>query len=644
MKQFRFTINRKIIFGFLALIIIFSAYAVYTIITVNRGNTIIKKSLNVVNPTKDAIVEFRDMVTRSKMLITNWVYLQTNDEDKRALEALHKTEYPALKDQLNVLLTNVEQQEELPDLDSSFIQFEALIDIEKDIMNELQKFEDYEDPIKKFMAEDMIESEILPRSAALIRTLENYNELISEQKSKTDGGMIRNFEQLSAMTYILSVIVFIIGLVTAFTISKSITRPIKYIRGVIDKLGKGEIVEVDKNQVSNDEIGDMSQSVANMAEGFSQITNFAENIGNGQYDSSFTPLSENDMLGNALLEMRDNLKKVAEEDKKRNWATSGMAKFGEILRSYNDNLEKLSDEIISNLVKYMGANQGALFVVATNGDDEEQYMELASCYAWDKKKFVDKKVHRGEGLTGQAWMEGDMIYLTEVPDSYVTITSGLGEANPTSIVIVPLKVNDEIHGVIEIASFREYEEYEIEFIERISESIASTFSSVKVNERTQKLLEESTMMTEQMRAQEEEMRQNMEELQATQEKIQRDQVDREAREKIVLSDTMVLELSRSFNVRKANELTKQVLGYTPSEIEGKLLKDLVTSSRQLNEIQEQASTDSFWNGILKMKNRSGGEVELLASAGQVPDSIDGDNMYIIYGKNVSQLVDNEQQH
>jgi PAS domain S-box-containing protein len=643
MKKIRFTINRKIIVGFLTLILIFAAFAVYTIFTVNKGNAIIKKSLNVINPTKDAIVEFRDMVTRSKMLITNWVYLQTNDEDKRALEALHKTEYPSLKDQLGILLTNVEQQEELPDMDTIFIQFEALIDIEKNIMNELQKFEDYEDPIKKFMAEDAIESEVLPRSAALIKTLQNYNSLISDQKSVTDEGMIKNFEQLSNMTYILSVIVFIIGLFTAFYISKSITRPINYIRGVIDKVGKGEIVDVDKSKVSNDEIGDMSESVANMAGGFSEITQFAENIGNGKYDHNFKPLSENDALGNALIEMRDNLKKVSEEDKKRNWATSGIAKFGEILRSYSDNFEKLSDEIISNLVKYIDANQGALFVVATNGEGEEEHMEMASCYAWDKKKFIDRKIHRGEGLTGQAWLEGDIIYLTEVPESYITITSGLGEANPTSIIIVPLKVNDEIHGVIEIASFKEYEEFEIEFIERISESIASTFSTVKVNERTQKLLHESTMMTEQMRAQEEEMRQNMEELQATQEKIQRDQLDRDSREKIVISDTLVLELSRSFSIRKTNELSKEVLGYAPSEIEGRLLKDLVTSSNQLSEIQEKALTETFWNGILKMKNRNGEEVSLLASAGQVPDSIDGDHMYIIYGKNVSQLIKDKEE-
>jgi PAS domain S-box-containing protein len=145
------------------------------------------------------------------------------------------------------------------------------------------------------------------------------------------------------------------------------------------------------------------------------------------------------------------------------------------------------------------------------------------------------------------------------------------------------------------------------------------------------------MMTEQMRAQEEEMRQNMEELQATQEKIQRDQLDRESREKIVLSDTVLLELNKSFIIRSANEVCKKVFGYTPNELEGKMLKDFMINSSDLSQIQNETSSETYWNGLLLMKDRQGNEVKLLVSTGQVPDSVNNDDMYLIYGKDITNL-------
>ena len=135
--------------------------------------------------------------------------------------------------------------------------------------------------------------------------------------------------------------------------------------------------------------------------------------------------------------MRDNLSKVAEDDKKRNWATEGMAKFGEILRTNTNDLGKLADEIISNLVKYLKANQGALYIIDDSTEGEDPTMTMKACYAWDKKKFLNHKIYRGEGLAGQAWQEGDTVYITEVPQNYIKIASGLGDANPTSVLIVP---------------------------------------------------------------------------------------------------------------------------------------------------------------------------------------------------------------
>jgi methyl-accepting chemotaxis protein len=217
--------------------------------------------------------------------------------------------------------------------------------------------------------------------------------------------------------------------------------------------------------------------------------------------------------------MRQSLLVANEREQQEKFKTLGLAEVSEILRATHD-LHELAEKVIVKLVKYMKANQGGLFILhEENGD--EGHLELAACYAYDRKKFLQKSVQVGEGLVGQAVLERDVIYLTEVPANYISIKSGLGGANPRSILIVPLVVNDKIEGVIELASFNLFQPFEIEFMQKLGESIASTIASVKINERTKHLLEESQIQSEQMRAQEEEMRQNMEEIAATQEEMQR---------------------------------------------------------------------------------------------------------------------------
>ncbi len=307
--------------------------------------------------------------------------------------------------------------------------------------------------------------------------------------------------------------------------------------------------------------------------------------------------------------MRNNLARVAEEDKKRNWSTEGLALFGEILRKNNNNLNKLSDEIIANLVKYLSANQGGLFII-DEGEHDEPFMTLLSCYAWDKKKFVDEKILKGEGLAGQVWQEMDTVYLTDVPDNYVKITSGLGDANPRSILIVPLKVNDQIFGVVEIASFNEFSENEIEFVEKIAESIASTISSVKVNARTQKLLEESQEMTEQMRSQEEEMRQNMEELQATQEEMQRSQAEAESTMEALNASIAYMEFDLDGKILNVNERCLDILHYKKDDLLGEYHRILVSKEEKGSEEYRE-----FWRS-LSAGNNIKGEFSRISKLGE----------------------------
>ncbi|MCK6616652.1 MAG: GAF domain-containing protein [Cyclobacteriaceae bacterium] len=247
------------------------------------------------------------------------------------------------------------------------------------------------------------------------------------------------------------------------------------------------------------------------------ISTYVNELGSGNLTVSLPDNFENKQLLETLHTFRDKLAADREQSEKRQWVNEGLAKFGEILRAH-ENLDELGYAVVKNLVEYCNLTQGGIFVVA--GEDNS-YLELKGCYAYQRKKFMQKRIDPGQGLIGQCYLEREKILLYKVPNDYVHITSGLGDANPTCLILLPLKTEDSIEGVIEMAGFRRFEPHELEFLEKVCESTATVFKNVKNAERTKRLLQASQEQAEMMRSQEEEMRQNMEELAATQEEMQR---------------------------------------------------------------------------------------------------------------------------
>ena len=306
------------------------------------------------------------------------------------------------------------------------------------------------------------------------------------------------------------------------TMKANVVQPIKNLRDVLVDMGKGKLIQM-KESYREDELGEMHSAMVDLTKGISAQSSFANQIGFGKYDEEFKLQSEEDVMGSALLTMRSNLKKNAEEERKRSWATEGIAEIGNILREQTKTTSELYDKILKFVITYTRSNQGGLFLL--NDENTEPCLDLVSTYAYERKKFLEKKIEIGEGLLGQCVLEGGTIYLTEIPNGYLQISSGLGHSTPNCILIVPLKINEVIHGVIEIASFNQFEDYQINFVEKLTENIASAISSIRINEKTRILLESSQQQTEEMRSQEEEMKQNMEELSATQEELTRKEND-----------------------------------------------------------------------------------------------------------------------
>ncbi|MFN8257492.1 MAG: bacteriohemerythrin [Bacteroidales bacterium] len=342
---------------------------------------------------------------------------------------------------------------------------------------------------------------------------------VFESSVFTIQGLSTRIKILNSLFFVISLLA---SLVVYFLISQTISKPLEELEDIAYKLSKGELTW-HSVLVSSDEIGKMANALHALTDGLIKTSAFASEIGKGNFESEFEPLSNKDVLGNSLLEMRKSLQAAKEEenkrkveDQERNWTTEGMAKFGEILRRHTENINLLSKDIIINLVKYLKANQGGIFIL-NDSDPNNIFLELIAAYAYNREKFITRRIQVGEGLVGGAAVEKYTVYMTDLPQEYIEIESGLGGANPNSLLIVPLKLENAVLGVIELASFNPLKKYEIELVERIGESIASTLSTAKINTRTAELLEQSRIQTQEMQEQDEEMRQNMEEMITAQE-------------------------------------------------------------------------------------------------------------------------------
>jgi CHASE3 domain sensor protein/putative methionine-R-sulfoxide reductase with GAF domain len=263
-------------------------------------------------------------------------------------------------------------------------------------------------------------------------------------------------------------------------------------------------------------------------------SDFIKAMAREDYDVTWAGLTEEnaklnkETLAGNLVDMREKLKLVKQEDDQRNWMNEGLAKFSEIVRNNQSNSQELADRCVSFLTKYLDAQQCSLFVV--DGVESDQHLKLTACYAFDKKKYVEKTIDIGSGLVGQAFLEGETLQLKDIPQGYTKITSGLGDSTPRHLIIVPLKYDVHTVAVIEIASFSFFEPYQVTFLQKAGEFLASAILNSQTTYKMKHLLEQATVNEENMRQREEEMRQNMEELQATQEEMVRK--DREMQQRL----------------------------------------------------------------------------------------------------------------
>jgi PAS domain S-box-containing protein len=311
-------------------------------------------------------------------------------------------------------------------------------------------------------------------------------------------------------------------------------------------------IELSKYKVLSAELKTVTESINEIGQ-----TNFVELIQDIQHTEIKTSL---EAAHAKIISLR-------QKEEQTNWIIKGVALIAGLKNKSND-LSAYADQVISTVVKYLNVNQGSFFALK---EGEKPCFELIGAYAYGKKKYISQTVPVGHGLIGQVYYEKELILRTDLPNDYLKITSGLGEALPGCVCIVPLVTEGILYGVIELASFQKLTSADVTFLKKISETVGFNLHSIENQANTQKLLGESQKMMNALKSGEEELRQNMEELTATQEEMKRKQIEMDA----LLASVSIVEMDVNGTIISANSIFTSITGHKAASIVGQPYKKLI---------------------------------------------------------------------
>ena len=279
----------------------------------------------------------------------------------------------------------------------------------------------------------------------------------------------------------------------------NVVMSLREITIICQALAVGDFSQLVSLKSSEDVLG---KAVNLMVENIRKIVTQLKRITEGGYSTIFQPFSDRDQLGSALAEMITSLRKMTEENERQNILKTGQMELHKQMRGEQD-LTTLSNNVIAYLCEYLNAPIGAFYVME---EEEEGVLFMAGSFAYQKRKKLSNHFLPGEGLVGQAAVRKQRLQIYDVPKDYVQIQSGLGNATPRSIVVCPLIFDNTVKGVIELGSFQDFSDIQLEFMDQISNSIAIALNSAQARTRMKILLEQTQKQADMLQHQQESLR------------------------------------------------------------------------------------------------------------------------------------------
>lgn len=311
------------------------------------------------------------------------------------------------------------------------------------------------------------------------------------------------------------------------------------------------------------ELSDINVSLNKLKIQLEALRAFSLEIGKENFDADFQAFESGSDMDLAFLQMRDSLKLLESRDQEVAWSVGGVAHFATVLRQNTSDLSSLCNVFASEAAKYLNAQQLILYLADLEAEEVVE-LQAQAFYAQQRRKYIQEKVEIGIGVVGQCLYEKQPILLKNIPSHYVRVQSGLGEALPKLLLLLPLMAGERLVGVLELGTFKELKPHEVEFAMKIGESFASTVLATSALQRTQNLLQFAQKAAESQAAQEEEMRRQMEELHEAQSVAASKELEitqylheAEEREKLLKENLAELNaLREEIEAQKAEEITR----------------------------------------------------------------------------------------
>jgi HAMP domain-containing protein/signal transduction histidine kinase/DNA-binding response OmpR family regulator len=254
-----------------------------------------------------------------------------------------------------------------------------------------------------------------------------------------------------------------------------------------------------------------------------------------------------DNINEMIRNLKDQTLKNAEQD----WLKTNLARFSRMLQGERD-LSTVSRLIMSELAPLVNAQYGVFYV--TNREDTETRLELAASYGAESSTQIKSQLALREGLIGQSAADKRVIMLDQVPPDFLKITSGLGAADPSNVIILPALFEEEVKAVIELASFGEFNDTHQSFLNQLMESVGIVLNTIAATMRTEGLLKQSQLLTAELQSRQSELTKKQEELHATNEELQEKAQLLENEKKQVENKNLEIEMARRALEEKAEQL------------------------------------------------------------------------------------------